>query len=114
MGPHDAVMQVRDEDWMGHREAAEELGLPRWRLRLLIANGHVYRARNSDGDLGVARDSVQAEAQWRHGASPLKRAKRLAGDALTWGPVTQSGTAEPAHLAVDDTSGRSEMGPGST
>ena len=86
MGPHDAVMQTRDEDWMGFREAAEELGLPLWRLRLLATNGHVDRARNSDGYLGVARDSVQAEARWRHGASPVKRAKRLAGDAPTWGP----------------------------
>ncbi len=70
MGPRNAVMQIPDEDWMGLQEAAEELGLPRWRLRLRIANGHLYRARNSDGDLGVARDAVQAEAQWRHGASP--------------------------------------------
>ena len=86
MGPRDAVMQVRDEDWMDLQGAAEELGVSRWRLRLLVANGHIYRARNSNGDLGAALDSVHAEAQWRHGASALKRARRLAGDALTWGP----------------------------
>lgn len=70
-------------DWLEVAEAAAALGVPVARLRG-IPPGRLRRVQDRDGLLGVSRQSLNAELEWRATASPMARFWRRISDALGW------------------------------
>jgi len=77
------VPMADESDWVDLAEAAAGLGVPLDRLRG-IPPGKLRRVQDGERVLGVSRQSLNAELEWRATASPVARFRRRIGNALGW------------------------------
>ncbi len=79
-----SVVTLNPPDWVSQPDAARELGTNLGMIGLLIVNGHLEPAETSLREMGVTRESLDAENAWRRSAPLARRVRRRLRDVLNW------------------------------